>query len=89
MQEPGQALQLLLSILRSLSAAYDTVFAVLELPDQLLQQLLRDAAVLQQAAITYGVHLQLLCSFTAAQTQVGARWVPTAHFQNTALCITC
>eukprot|EP00775_Hariotina_reticulata_P006281 gene6281-6520_t len=67
--EPIQALKLLLSILRSLSAAYDTVFAVLELPDQFLQQLLRHAAVLQQAAISFGVHLQLLCSFTAAQTQ--------------------
>jgi hypothetical protein len=77
MQEPSQALQLLLSALQSLSATYDTVFAVLELPDQFLQQLLRHAVVLQQAAVIFGIQLQLLCSFTAADTQVGA-WIPSS-----------
>lgn len=71
MQEPAAVMSQLAKSLLQLSMSYDTVYYILELPEQLLQTVMKQLAGLQQVAAAAGTRLQTLCSFSAANTQVG------------------
>jgi hypothetical protein len=63
--------------LLALALAYDAVTYVLELPDGLLQAVISSSNHLQGLAGAVGVRLQLMCCFSAANTQVGSQWCCT------------
>jgi hypothetical protein len=72
LQDPAAALQLLATALLSLAMRYQQLHYILELPQQQLAVLLQGSAQLQGLARAAGVRLTLLCSYTAANTQVSA-----------------
>jgi hypothetical protein len=69
-QDPQAALQLLATALLSLAMSYEQLHFILELPEQQLAAVLQGSCQLQGLARGAGVRLTLLCSYTAATTQV-------------------
>lgn len=70
LQDAAPPIAQLSQALLQLSMSYEAVYLIFELPDSVLQVTVKQLPYLQQVAAVVGVKLQIMISFSAANTQV-------------------